>query len=89
MSLLNPQPDPARVGKIVAALDKDDDGTITAAEVKGLFSRILKIPEEDIPDDHEDGKGAGGHACLLASFAALRMPAPDTHSRSDCIRRIE
>ena len=90
MSLLNPQPDPARVEKIVAALDKDDDGTITAAEVKVLFSRILKIPEEDIPDDHEDGKGAGGRACLLASFAApLRMPAPDTHSRSDCVRGIE
>jgi len=61
MSLLNPQPDPVKVGKIVAALDKDDDGTITAAEVKVLFSKILKLREEDIPDDHEDGEQADDH----------------------------
>ena len=43
----------SKVGDIVRALDKDDSGDISAAEVKVLFSRLLEIPVEEIPDDHE------------------------------------
>ena len=53
-SLLNPRPDRAKVERIVAALDVDSDGHLEASEMKVLFSRLTRVPVEEIPDDHPD-----------------------------------
>ena len=53
-SLLNPRPDKDKVTKVVQALDLDGDGSMTADEVKVLFSKILQVDESTIPDDHEE-----------------------------------
>jgi hypothetical protein len=45
---------------IVDALDTNADGDLAASEVKVLFSKLLGIPEADIPDDHEEIVGFVG-----------------------------
>ena len=52
--LLNPKPERSKVERIVNALDTDRDGTVSAAEIVKLLSRMLGIPEAQIPADHED-----------------------------------
>ena len=58
-------PDRARVERIVAKLDSDTDGNISAVEAKVLLSQLLGIPEDEIPDDHED----------VVEFAGLAVEA--------------
>jgi len=43
-----------RVRRIVTDLDTDGSGQISASEVKTLFGSILKLPVEEIPDDHKE-----------------------------------
>jgi len=53
---LKKPPDPTKVGtllRIVQALDVDKDGIISSGEAKELFALLLKLPPEEIPDDHE------------------------------------
>lgn len=54
-SLLDPKPSRKKVEKIVAILDKDEDGQMSVAEIKVLFSKLLQIPEQDIADDDREG----------------------------------
>jgi len=65
ITALSPQPDRAKVEKLVTALDTDADGVVSAAEVKVLFSRLLGVPEDAIPDDNEE----------VAHFATLTTVA--------------
>ena len=46
--------DPDKVREIVTALDSDDNGIISTSEIKVLFSKLLEIDVEDIPDDHPE-----------------------------------
>ena len=39
---------------IVQKLDTSGDGTIEPSEVKVLIAKLMDIPEQQIPDDHED-----------------------------------
>jgi hypothetical protein len=79
MSLLNPAPDRDRVEKIVDALDTDSDGEITIAEVKILFSKLLKVPEEALARPTPESR-CRAPICLTRpprnTNLALRMPAP-------------
>ena len=43
-----------RVERIVRKLDDDGNGEISVAEAKKLLCTVLQIPEEEVPDDHED-----------------------------------
>ena len=54
MSLLNPEPDKDQLWAIVKALDCNDDGVVSAEEVKVLFSKLLGVPPAEIPDDHDE-----------------------------------
>ena len=49
-SLLDPQPSRKKVERIVSILDLDSDGSMSVSEIKVLFSKLLQIPEQDIPD---------------------------------------
>jgi len=49
-----------RVTQIVQALDISQDGQLSAAEVKILFSRLLGISVEEIPDEHEEVQSFAG-----------------------------
>ena len=66
LSLLNPVADLERTKAIVAKLDEDSNGEISLVEVKVLFSKLLDIPAEDIPDDHEEVRSilVGLSACV-------------------------
>ena len=54
MILLPAPPDRDKVVSIVGRLDQDSDGDISASEAKVLLSKLLGIPEEEIPDNHQD-----------------------------------
>jgi len=54
MGFLKQAPDKAKVRDIVLAADLNEDGNVSPEEVKILFSRLLGIPEETIPVDHEE-----------------------------------
>jgi hypothetical protein len=53
-SLLNPRPDPVQVTRIVEVLDVSSDGIISLEEVKLLFSLLLGVPVQEIPNDHKE-----------------------------------
>lgn len=53
-SLLDPAPDREKVAAILASLDTDTSGDLSGVEVKELFSKLLEIAIDDIPDDHEE-----------------------------------
>jgi len=61
--LFKPKPDKEKVCRIVAALDVSGDGVIQASEVKVLFSKLLRVPAEEIADDHSE----------VLQFAGLSM----------------
>lgn len=42
------------VEQIVTCLDTDADGSLSVEEVKSLYSLLLGIDADEIPDDHED-----------------------------------
>ena len=42
-----------KIEAIIQALDVNGDGELSPDEVKVLFSQIMAVPAEDIPDDHE------------------------------------
>ena len=54
MGFLKAAPDKDKVRDIVLAADLNEDGDVSPTEVKILFSRLLGIPEETIPVDHEE-----------------------------------
>ena len=60
LASLRPQPDRSKAMKIVEALDTSGDGFLSVSEVKVLFSKLLKIPIENIPDDHPEVKAFAG-----------------------------
>jgi hypothetical protein len=47
-------PDRRKLKRIVAALDADQSGVVSAAEVKILFSGLLEVPVEDIDSEDEE-----------------------------------
>ena len=50
--LVQPCPYRSKVEEIVHFLDTSGDGELSTAEVKSLFSKLQKVPLEDITDDH-------------------------------------
>jgi len=48
------EPDRARVQRIVEKVDSNANGKIDVSEAKELLCMVLGIPENDVPDDHED-----------------------------------
>jgi hypothetical protein len=42
------------VEKIITVLDTSQDGILSLAEVKVLFSKLLCKPVEEIPDTHRE-----------------------------------
>ena len=54
-SLLYPMPNKGKVEMIVQALEMDNPGgMLPVKEVKRLFSKLLGVPEDEIPNDHEE-----------------------------------
>ena len=66
--------DPAKVRKIVVALDTDSSGVISTAEIKELFSKLLEIDAVDIPDDHPEIVGEQRPSQTLRFFSRPRLP---------------
>lgn len=54
MVFLKQAPDKGKVRDIVLAADLNEDGDVSPQEVTILFSRLLGIPEDTIPIDHEE-----------------------------------
>ena len=48
------RPDKEKIWAIVKALDVSHDGAVSLEEVKVLFSKLLGVTVDDIPDDHEE-----------------------------------
>ena len=48
------EPDRARIQRIVEKVDSNANGKIDVSEAKELLCMVLGIPENDVPDDHED-----------------------------------
>jgi len=59
-SLLNPRPQRAKVLRIVEAIDTSSDGQLCLDEVKQLFSKLLMVPVDEIPDTHREIKAFAG-----------------------------
>ena len=80
-NLLRAVPDKNKIEAIVAKLDTSGDGRLQAREVQVLFSQLLEIPVEDIPEDHKEVQTFSGLSTNEMVEVLASTVTPDTVDR--------